>query len=180
MVCRGMIVTPCPHLPKVLSESMDYRHLRQFGAERGPKFYLACLEYAQWLWQRELTARAILCLDRAMGADLAPKDAILDQHPIPYRAMSYFIRTNRHEVFMGNPRVHFQHYADRLGPPRETIRRWRAWACWHLAHTIRPDLPSDPKHLVEVPDVDAVSEGLARHGTHLEDYLWRSVLHEAS
>ena len=31
-----------------------------------------------------------------------------------------------------NPRVHFQHLADRMNELRREQRRWRMWACWNL------------------------------------------------
>ena len=38
---------------------------------RGEAFYRDCLEYGQALWQRGYAARSLLCLDRAMGAELS-------------------------------------------------------------------------------------------------------------
>ena len=113
----------CPHLP-VARSGLDWRALHAFRAgERGTAFYLTCLEYAQVLWQRRLAARAMLCLDRALGAELRGDEPVLALHPMPYRAMAWIVAHAPQDVFIGNPRVHFQHYADRLGEPRREQRQ---------------------------------------------------------
>ena len=118
---------PCPFVPAG-QPGLDWRALHAYReTDRGEGFYLACLEYAQVLWQRRLAARALLCLDRALGAELRGDEATLQLWPLPYDAMAWLIRTNPPEIFIGNPRVHFQHYADRMNEPRRDQRRWRAW-----------------------------------------------------
>ena len=156
---------------------MDWRSLGAFRtAERGEAFYLTALEYSQFLWQRRLAARAILCLDRAMGAELSGSEAVLRQWPMPYAAMAWFIAHTPADIFIGNPRVHFQHYADRMKGPRRDQRSWRAWACWALTRRIRPHLPPDPRHQVREPAEAEIAEQLARHGLTGEAACWLGVL----
>jgi hypothetical protein len=144
--------------------------------DRGADFYFACLEYGHALWQRGFAARALLCLDRALGADLNGGEPVLQQYPLPYAAMVWLIGRTPPEVFLGNPRVHFQHYADRMNEPRREQRRWRAWACWALARGVRPDLPNDPKHHVIEPTLVQIETGLSAHGLAGEATLWRTEL----
>jgi hypothetical protein len=170
---------PCPYLPPARPGS-DWRALHRFrAAERGADFYRACLEYGQTLWQRRLAARALLCLDRAMGAALRGDEEILRQYPLPYAAMAWVIAQTPPGVFLGNPRVHFQHYADRMNEPRREQRRWRAWACWALARAVRPDLPGDPRHQVAEPTRAAIRESLALHGLPGEAGQWEEALRSA-
>ena len=145
---------------------------------RGSEFYFSCLEYGQTLWSRGLAARALLCLDRALGADLRGNETVLEAWPLPYAAVTWIITQTPREVFIGNPRVHFQHYAGRMNEPRREQRRWRAWACWALACAVRPDLPGDARHLATEPSVDAIATQLAQHGHLGETELWQKVLAE--
>jgi len=122
--------SPCPHLPPPRA-ALDWRSLHVFRhGNRNAEFYFACLEYAHLLWARGFPARAVLCLDRALGADLRGDEAILREWPLPYAAMTWVLHHTPPDVFAGNPRVHFQHYAGRMNEPRREQRRWRAWACW--------------------------------------------------
>ena len=156
---------------------MDWRDLNRFASsDRGADFYKTCLEYGQILWRQRLPARAILCLDRAWGADLSGREDILKEWPLPYDALVYILREAPSDVFLGNPRVHFQHYADRLGEPRIEQRKWRSWACWALSCKARPDLPGDPKHEVEEPSLEKIAEMLYTHGHAGETALWASAL----
>jgi hypothetical protein len=148
-------------------------------AERGADFYVACLEYGHALWSRRLAARALLCLDRAMGAALAGNEPVLRTWPLPYAAMAWYIAHTPPAVFLGNPRVHFQHYADRMNEPRRDQRRWRAWACWALTRAVRPDFPADPRHDVVEPTLAEIADALDRHGHPGESQLWRDVLSAA-
>jgi hypothetical protein len=166
----------CPHLPTPRA-GLDWRALHAFReGDRGAEFYYACLEYSQALWRRGLAARALLCLDRAFGAELGGDESVLQVHPLPYAAMGWIIRHTPADIFLGNPRVHFQHYADRMNEPRREQRRWRAWACWALAREARPELPADPKHRVVEPTYAQIAVELERHGVPGEVELWRSVL----
>jgi hypothetical protein len=154
--------------------------LNSFGADdRGERFYDACLEYGHALWHRKFAARAILCLDRAMGANLTGDEEILSAWPMPYAAMVWFMRHSPRGVFIGNPRIHFQHYADRMNEPRREQRRWRAWACWALARKAMPGLPGDERHIVEEPTLREIGTRLHRHGLPGEDLLWHEILHQA-
>lgn len=170
----------CPHLP-VPRAGLDWRALHTFReSDRDGEFYLACLEYGHALWHRGFAARALLCLDRALGAELAGDEVVLRQHPLPYAAMAWLIAQTPPGVFLGNPRVHFQHYADRMNEPRREQRRWRAWACWALARAVRPALPNDPKHRVVEPSLDEIDVALRRHGHPGEAELWRTELKRVS
>ncbi|MES2696949.1 MAG: hypothetical protein V4773_26025 [Verrucomicrobiota bacterium] len=171
---------PCPHLP-VPRPGLDYRALHAYrDADRGPEFYYACLEYGHALWQRGFAARSLLCLDRALGADLRGDEPVLQAHPLPYAAMAWLIANTPSDRFIGNPRVHFQHYADRMNEPRCEQRRWRAWACWALARVVRPELPNDPKHEVREPALGEIREALELHGLQGEADLWSGVLDQLS
>jgi hypothetical protein len=159
---------------------MDWRAFSIHGDERGEGFYATALEYGNYLWQRGLAARAILCLDRAMGADLRGDEAILQRWPLPYAAMAWFLRETPPGVFIGNPRVHFQHYADRMNEPRRDQRRWRAWACWAIARAVLPHLPADPKHIVEEPSREKIEAGLNAYGVPGETTLWLDAWQQAA
>jgi len=170
----------CPHLPSP-RQGLDWRVLHAFrDHDRGADFYLACLEYGHSLWQRGFAARSILCLDRAFGADLRGDEQVLQQWPLPYEAMVWFIRHTPEGVFLGNPRVHFQHYAGRMNEPRREQRRWRAWACWALARAVRPDFPEDSRHEVEEPALEEIFAQLTCHGHANEATQWRTALDRAS
>jgi hypothetical protein len=166
----------CPHLP-VPRQGLDWRHLGAYrGDDRSGRFYAACLEYGQALWLRRLPARALLCLDRALGADLNGTESELREWPLPYAAMTWLMAHTPPELFLGNPRVHFQHYAGRMNAPRREQRVWRAWACWALARAVRPGDPGDPRHRIEEPSLDEIAAGLTAHGLPGEAGLWRDVL----
>lgn len=155
---------------------MDWRALHAFRAgDRGASFYVTCLAYGQALWRRRLAARALLCLDRAMGANLRGDEFVLAQHPMPYRAVVWIVVRTPRDVFIGNPRVHFQHYADRLAEPRREQRRWRAWACWALVRVTRPEFPADPRHGVREPSCEEIHAGLVQWGLPLEADQWAAT-----
>lgn len=166
---------PCPFLPAAPA-GMDARALTAHGDERDADFYLTALTYAQYLWQRGLAARAILKLDRALLADLRGEEAVLQQWPLPYAAMAWFLLHTPPEVFIGNPRVHFQHLADRMNEPRREQRRWRIWACWAIARIVRPEFPDDPKHEVAEPTITEIAVKLDTHGVPGETTVWQAVL----
>lgn len=155
---------------------MDWRTLNRFRRdERGAAFYLTCLQYGQHLWQQRFPARAILCLDRAWGADLSGNEPVLRDWPLPYAALVEILANAPPDAFLGNPRVHFQHYADRLGEPRAEQRKWRAWACWHLTCATLPGLPADPGHQVEFPSRSQICDQLNQHGHRGEAQLWQAA-----
>jgi hypothetical protein len=155
---------------------MDWRDFDSHGDARDAAFYLTALEYGHYLWQRGFAARAVLCLDRAMGADVRATDAAVQTRPMPYAAMAWFLTHTPPDVFLGNPRVHFQHYADRLKAPRREIRRARAWACWAITRRLLPHLAGDPRHNVVEPSETEIAAWLDTHGLPGETALWRSVL----
>src|SRR5438046_3239504 len=97
----------CPHLPTPRA-GLDWRTLHDYRhRDRGAEFYFACLEYGHALWRRGFAARALLCLDRAFGAELSGGESILQEHPLPYAAMQWVIMHTPRAVFLGNPRVNF-------------------------------------------------------------------------
>lgn len=167
-------MSPCPHLPPA-PIAMDATALTKLGPDRGQIFYLTALTYAQFLWTKTRAARATLALDRAFGADLTGNEPVLQSWPLPYAAMTWFLAKTPPDVFIGNPRVHFQHLADRMNEPRRDQRRWRAWACWALARRLRPDWPADPKHKVIEPTALEIEQRLATHGIPGEAALWKSI-----
>lgn len=167
---------PCPHLP-VPRAGLDWRSLHAYRtADRGPEFYFSCLEYGHSLWRRGFAARSLLCLDRAFGAELNGDEPILKQWPLPYAATAWVIAHTPNDVFIGNPRVHFQHYADRMNEPRREQRQARAWACWALSRVVRPDLPGDPRHRVQEPSEEEIARMLRAHGHAGEFDLWRATM----
>jgi hypothetical protein len=169
----------CPYLPAPLP-GLDWRSLHAFRDQhRDADFYLACLEYGHSLWQRGFAARAVLCLDRAFGADLQGDEETLRAWPLPYAAMGWFIAHTPEDVFLGNPRLHFQHYAGRMNEPRREQRRWRAWACWAIACAVRPDLAGDPRHEIAEPTRNEIFLQLGKVGFATEPDLWLSALGEA-
>lgn len=167
---------PCPSLPPARA-GLDWRTLHAFRDQhRGEEFYVACLEYAQSLWTRGMAARSLLCLDRAFGADLRGDEPELARWPLPYAATAWIVRHTPAGVFLGNPRVHFQHYAGRMNTPRREQRRWRAWACWAIVRLVRPDLSGDPRHPIAEPREAEIENALREHGFPGEVELWRSAL----
>jgi hypothetical protein len=157
---------------------MDARALAAHGPARDGTFYLTALTYGHYLWQRGQAARAILKVDRALLSAVAPTDPVLRDWPLPYAATAWMLRHTPPDVFIGNPRVHFQHLADRMNEPRREQRRWRAWACWALCRAVRPEFPGDPKHAVVEPSAALIAEKLAAHGIAGEADLWQSVLRD--
>ncbi len=154
---------------------MDWRIYQSHGDRRGPGFYGTCLEYGHYLWWIRQPARALLCLDRAMGADISMSDPVVGSWPMPYAAMAWIMREVPRDLFCGNPRVHFQHYADRMNEPRKELRQWRAWACWALAREVRPELPGDPNHDVREPELEEIASGLELCGLAGEKEQWNRV-----
>jgi hypothetical protein len=169
---------PCRHLPAPPA-AMDARALSAHGADRDAAFYVTALTYGHYLWQNGQPARAILKLDRALGADLRGHEPELREWPLPYDAMAWILRRLPAGVFIGNPRVHFQHLADRMNEPRREQRRWRTWACWSLTRLVRPEFPADPKHAVVEPTHEVIADNLDAHGLPGETQLWLDALERA-
>jgi len=155
---------------------MDAGALSAHGAARDAAFYLTALTYGHYLWQNGRAARAILKLDRALLADLRGDEPVLRDWPLPYAAMAWLLRHTPADVFIGNPRVHFQHLADRMNEPRREQRRWRTWACWAICRAARPEFPADPKHRVTEPTLELIAAKLAEHGLPGEAALWQAAL----
>lgn len=166
---------PCPHLPAPPAR-IDARALAAHGNARDGAFYLTALTYGHFLWQHGRAARAILKVDRALLADVPAGDPVLRDWPLPYAAIAWLLRHAPPEVFIGNPRVHFQHLAGRMNEPRREQRRWRAWACWAVCRAVRPEFSGDPKHVVTEPSLALIAEKLAAHGIAGEAALWQAVL----
>lgn len=167
----------CPYLPAP-PPRMDASALSAHGPERDSEFYLTALTYAHYLWQRGFAARAMLKLDRALLSDLRGNEPVLAQWPLPYRPIAWFLRHTPPDVFIGNPRVHFQHLADRMNEPRREQRRWRIWACWQLCRVVRPEFGPDPKHGVAEPSMKDVFAHLLVHGVPGEAALWLEIMEQ--
>lgn len=162
---------PCPFLPSC-GRTLDWRDLAEHRAEPGAELYLLCLEYAQQLWLDDLPARALLAVDRALYCDVPADAPSLQAYPLPYAAIGWLVGQPS-EAFTGNPRVHYQHLADRVRGERADLKKWRAWAAWAVVRRVRPELPADPLHAVKEPTHDEIAEGLRAHGHVGEAELWR-------
>jgi len=169
----------CPFLPAA-PEEMDAGALTAHGDERDADFYLTALTYGQYLWERGFAARAILKVDRALLADLRGDEPVLQSWPLPYAATGWLLRHAPSDIFIGNPRVHFQHLADRMNEPRRDQRRWRIWAAWAICRAVRPEFPADPKHIVREPTIEEIAVKLDALGIPGETALWQRVLAASS
>ncbi len=168
---------PCPYLPEADS-SMNWRALNQHRKSKGAPFYQTSLTYAQVLWQKNIPARALLAVDRALLTDLDANDPVLIKHPLPYKASAWIVKHYDKGAFVGNPRVHFQHLATRVREPRKNQRKWRAWACWALTKLVRPHLSGDAKQDIKEPDIKEIAAGLIQYGLPGEFKIWQSALEE--
>ncbi|HEX9784204.1 MAG TPA: hypothetical protein VGA56_15920 [Opitutaceae bacterium] len=168
----------CPFLPMPDGE-MDWRSLNELRGGADARLYVRCLAYSQLLWRRGLAARALLAADRALFYEVASEDPATEGHPLPYRAIAWIVAHTPPRVFIGNPRIHYQHLADRVRGARALQRRWRAWACWSLVRLARPELPPDPKHAVLEPSMDAIAQALVQHGVSNELPWWRQACDDA-
>lgn len=170
---------PCPFLP-VPACALDSSHTRRLGSDRGETFYLAALEYAQSLWLQGLPARALLLINRALGANLQGDEPILNDWPLPYSAAAWVMLHRSEDQFIGNPRRHYQHLATRMVEPRKEQRAWRAWACWFIACRLFPDYPADEKQIAEEgitePDKATIFNQLEVLGIPDETMLWESAI----
>lgn len=130
-------IPPCPWLPEV-DRLHDCTTTRRHGGEKGAAFYVDALCYSQSLWLSGKPAQAILQLNKAWMADLARDEAVLRDHPPPYRALVWILRNAGEGQFgfFGNPVRHFQHLASRMSGPRAELRTWRAWVCMHLSEGV--------------------------------------------
>lgn len=174
-------LTPCPFLPSV-DAPLRAAEMKRFGQGRGEEFYRQALAVAQSLFLQGLPAQSILLINRAFSADLRGEEEILEEFPLPYRAMAWVMANRREEHFVGNPRRHFQHLATRMVEPRKELRSWRAWGCWRYACLIFPDYPADEKQLAEEgvvePTENEIESALSRLGVPGEAALWKETLAE--
>lgn len=157
---------------------MDYRILQAHGRERGEGFYLDALRYAQYLWQEGRAGRAILALTRALYAEVPAGSPVLAQCPLPYAALRWIVSAHHSDQFPGNPRVSFQHQANRLRGARRELRAARAWAAWAVVRAARPTLPGDPAEALPEPSLATIGDWLGRHAHPGEVALWREALQE--
>ena len=175
-------IEPCPWLPRA-DAPLDSHATRRFGKERGPAFYEAALCYAQSLWLQGFPARALLLVNRALGANVSGKEPVVAEWPLPYRAAAWIMQHRGSDQFIGNPRRHYQHLATRMVEPRKELRTWRAWACWAISRRIFPDYPADEEQIenegVVEPTHDSIAAALKRHGLPGEGDLWHGALEES-
>ncbi len=176
---------PHPYLPAI-DRVHSAADVNRFGkANRGPDFYLACLSYAQSLWQSGLPAQSILQCNRALSCLLADDEPVLRDWPPPYLALAWTLVHRPPEQFFGNPRRHWQHLATRMVEPRKELRVWRAWACWHLAKTILPEaeFPPDLKQIraerVVEPEFSLIFDRLNQLAPGYDVQAWQNALHWA-
>lgn len=171
-------VPDCPHLPEIHTPRTP-DDIHAFGGRRDHEFYRLCLERAHCLWKAGHAARAILLIDRSLCASFEEaEETIFDTHPLPYQALVWILQRATDEQLVGNPRVHYQHLASRLGGERSdiskrtVIRRWRAWGCWLLTRLTRPDLGPDTKDPVPEPDLPQIQAVLHSHGLPEEPHFY--------
>ncbi|WP_269539078.1 hypothetical protein [Cerasicoccus fimbriatus] len=170
-------VANCPYLPPA-PDRMSWRDLAAWREQQGPEFYAIALAYGQYLWRQGLSARALLAVDRGLYADLTGSEAILADWPLPYRAIGWLVANNPPGVFIGNPRVHYQHLADRVRGERAEQKKWRAWAAWAVVRQVAPDYSADPKHDVAEPTLEQIEDGLTQHGASGEVAVWQALIDE--
>lgn len=172
---------PCPHLPPV-DRVWRATDMEPFRKDRGSGFYHAALCYAQSLWLEGKPAQALLQLNKAFSADLTGDEPTLHEWHPPYAAKAWIIAESRSgERFLGNPVRHYQHLATRMNALNPVPRRWRAWACFHLAEgLLDPSFERDTRQIAEenlrIPSPDEVAEGLDASGWPGERGIWHRTL----
>ncbi len=181
---QAQLPSQCPFLPILpAGTTVGPRDIAALKNDRGAAFYLLSLQFAQVLWCQGLPAQGLLQLNRAFSADLSSNDPVLEDWPLPYPAMAYFLRHAPEDQFFGNPRRHWQHLATRMSGPRPELRTWRAWACWRLARTILPHLPADEEQIrnegICEPVDSQIRSQLAALGQPGEMEAWWSVVSAA-
>ncbi|QXD23419.1 hypothetical protein F7C95_16030 [Opitutia bacterium ISCC 51] len=169
------MIEPCPYLPDA-DPSMDWRSMQESKSVSNAQFYRTALGYGQVLWLKNLPARALLAIDRALLTSLTGKEPEIQDWPLPYRAMAWMLAHYDDAAFVGNPRVHFQHLATRVRGDRHEQRKWRAWACCYLACLQRPLLPGDEKQGIEEPTRTDIEAGLEQYGIERELETWLEVV----
>lgn len=128
-----------PFLPKI-NLSVGPGHTIALREEGGHRFHQACLELSHFYWIDGKPAQAILQLNKA---------SMVAASPAPFKALCWYLENLPKDRFVGNPVRHFQHLASRISGVNTEMRRWRAWASFHLAETILPsaDFPRDAKQI---------------------------------
>lgn len=166
----GWVNGPCPWLPEV-KQAIDFTRTRRHGPAKGAAFYRDALAYAQSQWMGGKPAQAVLQLNKAWMADLQGQEW-LQSEADPYRALAWILTTAQpgKAGYLGNPVRHFQHLASRMSGPQAEVRRWRAWACLHLAERVieRARHPRDGRQLAReglwIPGPGVVVASLGRLG----------------
>lgn len=159
----------CPLLPEV-THPHGHMVTRVHAAQKGSRYYLATLCYAQSLWREGKPAQAILQLNKGFMADLKGDEQVLAKWPPPYAVLVWFLVHAPEGRFLGNPVRHFQHLATRVSGPRSEIRAWRAWACFHLAQRVlsQTGFPVDHEQVeregVVFPEWETVVEEIGKSG----------------
>lgn len=172
----GARLPDCPLLPAPAGR-MSWRDLEAAKAIDEPTHYLTCLRYARQLWETDgLPARALLAVDRGLFCDVPAGHPALAANPLPYAVIGWMVAQDVGGAFLGNPRVHYQHLADRVRGDREHRVRWRSWAAWGIVRRVRPDFPADPRHEVCEPTKDEIEAGLRSHGVAGEAKAWQAAL----
>ena len=171
----------CPLLPVVggvLTAQVTVEFKRNYNAD----FYHASLRYAQSLWMEGKPAQALLQLNKALMADLAGDETILSEWPLPYAAKRWVMVNCPAGEFLGNPVRHYQHLATRMSGPRPELRRWRAWACFHLAEVVvgGEANPRDERQLerekIVIPELSEALVQLGNLGLRWEAKLAEEVI----
>jgi hypothetical protein len=162
-------------LPPAGELSLSWRDLAAWREDQGETFYLNCLTYAQQLWQRDLPARSLLAVDRALFSSIPANATALVNYPLPYRVIAWMVQQPSPH-FTGNARVHYQHLADRVRGPRAAIISSRAWAAWALVCQANPSLTRDERHQVREPQTEEIFHALNTHGHPLEAQQWQKLL----
>ena len=164
---------PCPFLP-VPQTRMSYRDLQQAAMEGSGQVFASALTYAQALWMDSKPARSILALCRAIYLDPSILPAPVEQ---PYRAFAWILNNYQGQGFLGNPRISFQHQGTRI-PPRDALKRQRAWALWWITRTFLPQLPGDPNCQENFPQLADLAGWLDQYGLPGEGSLLENVIAE--
>ncbi len=170
---------PCPFLPNP-PRPVKAKDVNDMGRDRGEKFYWLTLDYAQVRWLERHPAHTLLMLNRALTCNLP--DISLNGAVKPYHAVAWILQHRPPELFIGNPRRHWQHLATRMTPPFKDLRTWRAWACWYLSCRALDELefPSDTKQIYEErvvePRYEDIVENLGRLSPNDDVAAWQSAL----
>ena len=156
-----MLFNPLLPIPE---DCMSYKDLRKFRANQKAEFFQVALKYSNYLWKKGLPARALLAMDRALFADIQSMAKVFIDWELPYSALVWYLTNLQSSKFMGNPRIHYQHLADRLRGDRENVKKWRSWACWYLSCKACPNLKPDVNHIFNEPSLVRIKKELNQHG----------------